>query len=288
MHKQCSSEVGLGGRMPVSCYICGRDFGTRSISIHIPSCQKKWEIEQNKLPRHQRRPPPQAPQNLEKVISGELSGAELNKFNADALRDWNDAALLACEFCSRTFLPASLKFHQKLCTEDRPMIKISKESTYASKAESKVNYPKLRKNKKSEPGTPDPCNSVKCNVNHEDPFEHMKGAEGRDSPLEAEGGDTETDTEDNVSTTQLIEHKPALTNVEPKPARTKIDHKPALPKVEHKPALTKIGHKPALTKIGHKPAHTKVEHKPALTKVEHKCALTKIEHKPSLTKIEHK
>ena len=35
------------------------------------------------------------------MISGELSGAELNKFNADALRDWNDAALLACEFCSR-------------------------------------------------------------------------------------------------------------------------------------------------------------------------------------------
>ena len=68
-----------------------------------------------------------------------------------------------------------------------------------------VNYPKLRKNKKSEPGTPDPCNSVKCNVNHEDPFEHMKGAEGRDSPLEAEGGDTETDTEDNVSTTQLVD-----------------------------------------------------------------------------------
>ena len=68
-----------------------------------------------------------------------------------------------------------------------------------------VNYPKLRKNKKSEPGTHDPCNSVKCSVNHEDPFEHMKGAEGGDSHPEAEGGDTETVREDNVSTTQLAD-----------------------------------------------------------------------------------
>ena len=27
----------------VTCYICGRDFGSRSIGIHLPSCTKKWE-----------------------------------------------------------------------------------------------------------------------------------------------------------------------------------------------------------------------------------------------------
>ena len=37
--------------MPVSCYICGRDFGTKSISIHIPNCIKKWESEQKRLPK---------------------------------------------------------------------------------------------------------------------------------------------------------------------------------------------------------------------------------------------
>ena len=46
-------------KMPVSCYICGRDFGTKSISIHIPNCIKKWELEQKKLPKSQRRPPPE-------------------------------------------------------------------------------------------------------------------------------------------------------------------------------------------------------------------------------------
>ena len=40
-------------KMPVSCYICGRDFGTKSISIHIPNCIKKWEAAQKKLPKEQ-------------------------------------------------------------------------------------------------------------------------------------------------------------------------------------------------------------------------------------------
>ena len=26
----------------VMCYICGREFGTKSIDIHIKSCTKKW------------------------------------------------------------------------------------------------------------------------------------------------------------------------------------------------------------------------------------------------------
>ena len=83
-------------KMPVSCYICGRDFGTKSISIHIPNCIKKWEAAQKKLPKEQvsdekkkslkvffqRRPPPTAPQDLDKVIAGELKGEDLNKFNA--------------------------------------------------------------------------------------------------------------------------------------------------------------------------------------------------------------
>ena len=69
--------------MPVSCYICGRDFGTKSISIHIPNCIKKWEAEQKKLPKSHRRPPPQPPQNLDKVISGELRGEDLYKFNGE-------------------------------------------------------------------------------------------------------------------------------------------------------------------------------------------------------------
>ena len=102
--------------MPVSCYICGRDFGTKSISIHIPNCIKKWEAAQKKLPKEQvsyqiicktrgdlelskksfqRRPPPTAPQDLDKVIAGELKGEDLNKFNAQVTWGSNIATVLA-------------------------------------------------------------------------------------------------------------------------------------------------------------------------------------------------
>uniref|UniRef100_A0A8U7P5T4 C2HC/C3H-type domain-containing protein n=1 Tax=Corvus moneduloides TaxID=1196302 RepID=A0A8U7P5T4_CORMO len=44
------------------CYICGREFGSMSISIHEPKCLKKWHIENNQLPRHLRRPEPRKPE----------------------------------------------------------------------------------------------------------------------------------------------------------------------------------------------------------------------------------
>ena len=52
---------------PVMCYICGRDFGSKSITIHLPNCEKKFEAEQRKLPKSQRRPVPQRPQQFDKV-----------------------------------------------------------------------------------------------------------------------------------------------------------------------------------------------------------------------------
>ena len=32
------------------CYICGREFGTASLQIHIKTCKKKWAIDQEKKP----------------------------------------------------------------------------------------------------------------------------------------------------------------------------------------------------------------------------------------------
>ena len=44
-----------------ACYICGREYGTHSLQIHIKTCKKKWEIEQSKLPKKKRRPCPEPP-----------------------------------------------------------------------------------------------------------------------------------------------------------------------------------------------------------------------------------
>lgn len=45
MNQMNSSPSGKSFVKPksVTCYICGRDFGTTSIEIHIKSCIKKWE-----------------------------------------------------------------------------------------------------------------------------------------------------------------------------------------------------------------------------------------------------
>jgi len=139
----------------VTCYICGRDFGSRSIGIHVPKCQQKWETEQEKLPKKERRPLPTAPENFDKVVSGEIKGKDLVKMNQKAFDDYNETALESCQFCGRTFLPKALEFHRKACTEENPMLK-QKGPGYTSQMKAKVNYPKLKskdeKNvKKAEP-----------------------------------------------------------------------------------------------------------------------------------------
>jgi len=43
------------------CYICGREYGTASLDIHLKTCEKKWEAAQTLLPLKERRPCPTKP-----------------------------------------------------------------------------------------------------------------------------------------------------------------------------------------------------------------------------------
>lgn len=54
----------------VICYICGREYGTKSISIHEPQCLKKWHQENDNLPKHLRRPEPKKPEV--RTVQGKL------------------------------------------------------------------------------------------------------------------------------------------------------------------------------------------------------------------------
>ncbi|XP_009952520.1 PREDICTED: zinc finger protein 474-like [Leptosomus discolor] len=93
------------------CYICGREYGTKSISIHEPQCLKKWHQENDKLPKHLRRPEPKKP---------EVSHIQAKGFcDLDALNEaaWISAQnqLVPCDICGRTFLPDRLIVHQQSC-----------------------------------------------------------------------------------------------------------------------------------------------------------------------------
>lgn len=54
----------------VICYICGRKYGTASIEIHLKACEKKWDIEQQKLPPKERRPCPTKPVVFDQALTG--------------------------------------------------------------------------------------------------------------------------------------------------------------------------------------------------------------------------
>ena len=34
------------------CYICGREYGTKSLEIHLKTCKQKWDNEQAQKPKN--------------------------------------------------------------------------------------------------------------------------------------------------------------------------------------------------------------------------------------------
>nr|XP_001918320.1 zinc finger protein 474 isoform X2 [Equus caballus] len=91
------------------CYICGREFGSKSLAIHEPQCLEKWRIENSKLPKHLRRPEPFKPPPVSGSGSYNLQAANEAAFQSP------QAQLLPCESCGRTFLPDRLLVHQRSC-----------------------------------------------------------------------------------------------------------------------------------------------------------------------------
>ncbi|XP_056021207.1 zinc finger protein 474-like isoform X2 [Ostrea edulis] len=100
----------------VVCYICGREFGSQSLSIHEPQCLKKWKIENEKLPKSQRRKTPVRPQILPSIEGGTNN----ERFNEAAWQS-AQAQLIPCENCGRTFAPDRLPIHQRGCKPGKSM-----------------------------------------------------------------------------------------------------------------------------------------------------------------------
>ena len=50
------------GPKTVVCYICGREFGSKSIAIHEPQCLEKWKVQNAQQPKELRRPLPKKPE----------------------------------------------------------------------------------------------------------------------------------------------------------------------------------------------------------------------------------
>lgn len=125
------------GRPPktILCYLCGKGFGTTSISIHRPQCYLKqmiaWE-------RGERREKPIDPKTHEKNVQEKIDAVRAREAGVDNVPvgrrmegrsetnytddDWDmynriqqDTAFSRCPHCDRTFLPDRLEIHLRSC-----------------------------------------------------------------------------------------------------------------------------------------------------------------------------
>lgn len=117
-------------KMPkaITCYICGRGYGTKSIKIHLKNCEKKWDIDQQQKSKKDRRPCPKPPSNfLEIIYKDKISHDDVQKINNIAFEEYNEVSLEKCPFCFRTFNFESMAKHRNLCTADKPFKRVLRE-----------------------------------------------------------------------------------------------------------------------------------------------------------------
>ena len=97
--------------LPV-CHLCGRQFGSASLAIHLKACAEKYERERG-------RPPPEAPSasgllGEERPVGQPMSSEEVEQYNEAAYQAWA-GDLEPCPHCARRFLPDRLKVHLRSC-----------------------------------------------------------------------------------------------------------------------------------------------------------------------------
>ncbi|KAH6572923.1 hypothetical protein BASA60_006335 [Batrachochytrium salamandrivorans] len=148
-------EAKTNGRNPytVVCYICGRDFGSKSISIHEPKCLENFQKTQGSLPKSQRRPIPIRPNvsslpllpskegdpchhigsTGQKVSAENNLGASLghdtrntsgsageqqsslDRYNEAAYATYSEQSRTQCPNCPHKFAPGRLEVHLRSC-----------------------------------------------------------------------------------------------------------------------------------------------------------------------------
>ena len=84
-----------------------------------------------------------APESFERVIKGEIKGDQLQEYNSNAFKDFNEKALAECPNCRRTFLPKPLEIHLRSC---KPKAESPDQQQQGKKqAEKRYKPPRLKK-----------------------------------------------------------------------------------------------------------------------------------------------
>jgi len=100
---------GAKKQFPV-CHLCGREFGTASITIHLKACAEKYEREKGK-------PAPPAPSLLTELTGGDrpITSADWQAYN-EAATEVAQGQMEPCPRCGRTFSDKSrVAVHLRSC-----------------------------------------------------------------------------------------------------------------------------------------------------------------------------
>jgi hypothetical protein len=100
-------------------FTSGREFTVHSIGIHEPKCLEKWNAEEAKKPKNQRRPSPTRPHNFAKLLNADPS--ERITLNDSAREFYAEQMRVQCEWCGRKFANEDrLEVHHKSCSQNKP------------------------------------------------------------------------------------------------------------------------------------------------------------------------
>ncbi|OAF66401.1 Zinc finger protein [Intoshia linei] len=116
--KKVEKEKPIRKAQFVTCYICGREFTSASIGIHEPQCLKKWQIENDKLPKKYRRPEPVKSKYVT-LGKSKPNQEELNIMSYKAAQ----SNLISCKICKRTFDPSRIEKHESICQKINSKLK---------------------------------------------------------------------------------------------------------------------------------------------------------------------
>ncbi|KAJ1530413.1 hypothetical protein ONE63_005321 [Megalurothrips usitatus] len=100
------------GPRVVTCYVCGREFGTASLPLHEPQCVQRWRLQNTKLPPQWQRQLPDKP-------VGPITIEDWNKF---AWESSKRADSVQCPNCLRRFCPDRINSHERVCFKKQPAV----------------------------------------------------------------------------------------------------------------------------------------------------------------------
>ena len=101
---------------------CGREYGTTSLKIHLPQCEKLFIERESLKPKNERR-------SLPSALSVPIDSSDMKSYNQQAYQQYQNESMITCQWCSRRFADDRIHIHHRSCTQDKPAKRVEETAT---------------------------------------------------------------------------------------------------------------------------------------------------------------